>query len=66
MNARKERLMQPRKQAATMATRDLASSVATGHRALRPDLHAVLLFFQKDGDQQSQRTASATCCQWSN
>jgi hypothetical protein len=35
--------MQPAQHAMTMTTRDLASSVATGHRALPSDVHAVLL-----------------------
>jgi len=46
--------MQPAQQAMTMATRDLASGFATGHWAWPSDLHAVLFFLQKDGDQQSQ------------
>lgn len=47
--------MQPAKQAMTMATLDLASSVAIGHRALPCDLQAsVLLFLQKGVGQHRQ------------
>lgn len=51
--------MQPCKHAMTMATLDVASSVADGHQALIPERQAVLFFLQKDGDQHRQRTASA-------
>jgi hypothetical protein len=46
--------MQPATHAMTMTTRDLASGFANGHRALPPDLHAVLFFLPKDGDQHRQ------------
>jgi hypothetical protein len=46
--------MQPVKQTTTMATLDFASTFANGRWALPPDLQTVLLFFQKDVDQQSQ------------
>src|SRR5712691_10533762 len=47
--------MQPHKQAATMATLDLASSFANGDRALPRDTQALLFFLQKDVGEHRQR-----------
>ncbi len=47
--------MQPLKQAATMATLDLASSFTNGNWALPHGSQALLLFLQKDGGEQRQR-----------
>src|SRR5882757_6365554 len=55
MNARKELLMEPLKQAATMATLDLASSFANAHGALPRASQALLFFLQKDVGEQTQR-----------
>jgi hypothetical protein len=44
VNAGKELVMEPLKQAAPMATLDLASSFANGHRALPRETQALLLF----------------------
>jgi hypothetical protein len=45
--------MQPLTHAATMATRDLASSFTTGDWALPQGVHALLFFLQEDGGEQS-------------
>jgi hypothetical protein len=45
--------MQPLTHAATMATRDLASSFTTGDWALPQGLQGLLFFLQEDGGEQS-------------